>query len=224
MMVDKTWYPPINIAAHFEADFAGIKAPKKAQEMMAVAIAMAGMQKLHGKQYLVQGVSDSEQSPDVRTMCCDPSVDGAAPQCYQQDVEVVTYTTHSASTSLDSFVADTKLSQESAYDDLTTILVNIEAGVHMPSPEQWSLTLTATGKQNPVIVLGRISSDASNFRLAFVHPVFEGGIDYNAPTLLKEQGTPKVVTWSFGTKAKELVDDEEKHCPFEKFGVKCTLL
>lgn len=224
MMVDKTWYPPINVVAHFEADFADIKAPKKAQEMMAVAIAMTGMQKLHGKQYLVQGVSDSEQSPDVRTMCCDPSEKGAAPQCYQQDVEVVTYTTHSTSTPLDSFVADTKLSRKSAYDDRTTILVNIEAGVRMPPPKQWSLTLTPTGKRNPVIVLGRISSNAPNFRLAFVHPIFEGGIDYNASALLKELGSPKVVTWSFGTRAQEVVDDEERHCPFEKFEVKCNLL
>lgn len=224
MMIDKTWYPPINVAAHFEADFAGIKAPKKAQEMMAVSIAMAGMQRLHGKQYLVQGVPDSEQSPDVRTMCCDLSVDGAAPQCYQQDVEVVTYTIHSTNTPLDSFVVDTKLSEVSAYDDLTTILVNIEAGVRMPSPEQWSSTLTPTGKRNPVIVLGRLSRDIPNYRLTFVHPVFEGGLDYNAPTLLKELGDQKVVTWSFGTKARDLVDNGEKHCPFEQFGIQCKIL
>jgi hypothetical protein len=223
MMVDKTWYPPINVAAHFETDIANVRPPKKAQEMMAVAIAMAGMQELHQRQYWIQGVLDSEQSPDVRTMYCDPPEGDNAPQCYQQDVEVVTYTSHSSGTPLDLFVADTKLSKESAYDELTTILVNIETGVHIPSPAEWSSLLTSTGKRNPVLVLGRISKNNIH-RLAFVHPVFEGGIDYHAPTLLKKHGSPKVVTWSFGTKAKEVVGNDEKHCPFENFGVECKLL
>ena len=45
-MEDKIWYPALNVAGHYEADFKDIAPPKKAEEMMAVAIAMAGIQEL----------------------------------------------------------------------------------------------------------------------------------------------------------------------------------
>jgi len=79
-----------------------------------------------------------------------------------------------------------------------------------------------TGKINPVVVLGKIS--AHEYRLAFVHPKVEGAVDYNPILLLKKQGYTKVQKWSLGTKAIEIVDEDEKHCPFEKFGVNCKLI
>jgi len=224
IMVDKIWYPVSNVISHFETDFADISAPKKAQEMKAVAVAMVGMQELQRKQYWIQGVSDSEQSPDVRTMCCDPVEGDKAPWCHQQDVEVVTYTKHSTKKTLIEFVVSTKLSENSSYDELTTVLVNVETEVKFPSQKEWSQALTATGKNNPVLVLGRVKRDIPEFRLAFVHPVFEGFADYNLLTLLSKQGHSKVMEWSLGTRAKETVDDSKKHCPFEQFGVKCRLL
>ena len=224
MMVDSIWYPALNVAAHYELDFAKIKPPKKAEEMMAVAMAIAGMQELHRKPYWIQGIPDTEQSPDVRTMCCDSSVGGAAPQCYQQDVEIVSYTEYSANETLASFVAKTKLAKDSAYDELTTILVNVQASVRLPSSKEWTDVLGATEKKNPVLVLGRINPDRHEYRLVVVHPVVEGAIDYHAPTLLRKQGYAKVAKWVRGTKANQVEIDDERHCPFEKFSVRCEVL
>lgn len=224
MMIDKIWYPALNVAAHFEADFASTSPPKKAGEMMAVAIAMAAMQDMHNRPFWIQGVPDSEQSPDVRTICCDPPKNGKAPWCFQQDVEVVSYTKYSANMDLADFVASTKLAKDSAYDHQTTILVNVEAPAKLPLPDQWSAALTQTGKLNPVLVLGRIHPTNPQYRLASVHPVVEYAIDYDAPTLLKKRSDVTVMKWSLGTEAHEVFDSEEKHCPFENFGVTCTLL
>ena len=47
--------------------------------------------------------------------------------CYQQDVEVVSYTEYSASETLADFVAKTKLASNASYDELTTILVHVKA-------------------------------------------------------------------------------------------------
>jgi len=224
IMTDNVWFPPLNVAAHYEVDFAGITPPKKAEEMMATAMAVAGIQAMQKKQYWVQAVSDTEGSPDARTICCDSSVNGAAPLCYQQDVEVVTYTAHSSKESLASFVANTKLSANKAYDELTTILVNVQTNVRLPSKEDWSNILGATGKNNPVLVLGRIKKDAPEYKLAIVYPVFEGALDYNLPKLLKSLPHSKAMKWSIGTKDKQTDDDSENHCPFEKLGATCTLL
>jgi len=68
MMTDNLWYPALNVAYHHAADFNDNPAPKKADEMMAVAMAVAGLQEIQKRQYWIQGVDDSEQSPDVRTI------------------------------------------------------------------------------------------------------------------------------------------------------------
>lgn len=224
MMIDNIWYPALNVAAHFESDFAHTPPPKKAQEMMAVAVAMAAMQEIHKRPFWLQGVSDLEQSPDVRTLCCDSSENGKAPWCFQQDVEVVTYTEYSAKLTLADFVASTKLAANSAYDDLTTILVNVEFAARLPLPEVWSSVLMSTGKNNPVLVLGKIHPSKPIYRLASVHPVVEYAMDFDAPTLFKKRADLKVMKGSLGTKDTQVIDDSEKHCPFEKFGVKCTLI
>ncbi len=136
MMIDKYWYPALNVAAHFEVDFADTQPPKKVGEMMAVAIAMAGLQEVHQKPYFIQGVEDSEQSPDVRTVWSDKSKGDVAPWGYQQDVEVVTYTEHSANQSLAEFVAKTKLAPDAGYDELTTILVDVQAKIRLPTAKE----------------------------------------------------------------------------------------
>lgn len=117
MMIDPYWYPAINVVAHYEADFINTKPPKKASEMMAVAIAMTWMQELYGKPFLLQGVSDTEGSPDVRTLISDEVKGDRAPWANQQDVEVVTYTKHSSKKTLPEFVATTKLAPYATYDE-----------------------------------------------------------------------------------------------------------
>lgn len=224
MMTDRIWFPALNVAAHFEADFVDIKVPKKVEEMMSVAIAIAAIQEIQNKQYWIQGVSDQEQSPDVRTMCCDQPKDGKAPMCYQQDVEVVSYTEYSTSQALVDFVATTKFAKDTAYDDLTTILVYVKTKTRLPSAKKWSSVLSKTGKNNPVFVLGRINPQKPEYRLAIVHPIVEGAVDYNAPELLRKQGYTSVMKWSRGTRIAETYDPNEKHCPFEKFGISCKLL
>jgi hypothetical protein len=72
IMVDKLWYPAMNVVAHFQNDFPDGKVPKKVNEMMAVAITLAGLQEIEKRPYWMQGVSDKEGSPDVRTMFCEP--------------------------------------------------------------------------------------------------------------------------------------------------------
>lgn len=223
-MEDKIWYPALNVAAHFEADFQNVPVPKKAEEMMTVAVAIAGIQELQQKQYWIQGVLDNEQSPDVRTICNEKRNDNKAPWCYQQDVEVVSYTKYSANMNLAEFVAKTKLSSNKAYDNLTTILVNVQAEVPLPSAYNWSSVLTSTGRHNPVLVLGKINLQKPHYRLAIVHPIVEGAIDYDPLVLLKKQGDTGVIKWSRGTKKRHTKDTDEKHCPFEKFGVKCQLI
>jgi len=222
-MTDNIWFPTLNVAAHYHADFEnGAVRPKKVDEMMSVAIAMAGLQEIHGKPYWIQGVSDTEQSPDVRTMCCDKPVGEAAPWCYQQDVEVVTYTTYSNHQTLPEFIATTKLAPATSYDALTTVLVNVQAAAPLGSEAEWAAVLGKTGKNNSVLVLGLINTQIPLYRLAAVHPP-EAAVDYNPYELLKKQGYTKVAKWSLGTKLRESYDLTEKHCPFEKFGVVCRL-
>ena len=224
MLVDPYWYPALNVAAHFHVDFADAMAPKKAKEMMAVAIAITGIQAMHKHPYWIQGVSDTEGSPDVRTMCNQERKGEKSPWGLQQDVEVVTYTEHSATQTLAEFVAGTKLAAESPYDDLTTILVDVQAAARLPSADEWSAVLTATRRRNPVLVLGKVDKAQPIYRLAVVHPVVEGAVDYNPFNLLKAKGYTKVLKMTRGSKSKETYDPNEKHCPFQKFGVQCTLL
>jgi len=224
MMSDKIWYPALNVAAHYGADFQNDLKPKKVEEMMAVAIAMAGVQEIQQRQYWIQGVLDSEQSPDVRTIYREERNDDKAPWCYQQDVEVVSYTEHSTDLTLAEFVAKTKLGSDKAYDDLTTILVNVQAGARLSSAHDWTTVLASTGKRNLVLVLGKIKPQKPHYRLAVVHPIVEGAFDYDVSVLLKKQGHTGVMKWSRGTKANHAKDTNEKHCPFEKFGVKCQLI
>lgn len=223
-MVDKIWFPALNVAAHYHADFpAGAQRPKKIDEMMTVVIAIAGIQERQGKEYWIQGVSDAEETPDVRTVCCDLPSGDAAPMCYQQDVEVVTYTPHSASQTIAEFVSATKLAPTSPYDPRTTILVNVQAPAPLGSAEEWAAIMSKTGKKNPVFVLGLLDNQIPLYRLAIVHPP-EVAFDYNPYKLLEKQGYTQVQIWSRGTKNKESYDPSIKHCPFEKFGVRCRLL
>ncbi len=223
-MVDRIWFPALNVVAHYHADFANAVArPKKVDEIMTVAIAMAGMQEMHKKPYWIQGVPDTEQSPDVRTMCCDNPVGYASPLCQKQDVEVVTYTPYSKGQTLAEFVAATKLAPEAGYDALTTILVNVQAPTALGSETEWMSVLGKTRKKNPVMILGLINKDGPIYRLAVVHPP-EIAIDYNPYDLLKKQGYTTVKEWALGTKNKEWYDPNKKHCPFEKFGIECKLL
>ena len=74
------------------------------------------------------------------------------------------------------------------------------------------------------MVLGKIHPDKPEYRLAVVHPIVQGAIDYDAHALGKKQGYTSVAKWSLGTKAGYERDNDEKHCPFEKFGVRCKLL
>src|SRR3989338_6298408 len=224
MMVDKYWYPPLNVVAHFERDFTSTIAPKKANELVAVAVAMAWMQELHRKPFLIQGVSDAEGSPDVRTLCSDDAQGDRAAWAHQQDVEVVTYTKHSSEKTLPEFVAATKLATDAAYDDMTTVLVDVQAGAPLMSQEAWHVALSTTGKRNPVLVLGKISDKPLVYRLASVYPVAEWAADFNPIALLKKQGYTKVSKLSLGTKVRETYDPDEKHCPFEKLGVTCKLI
>jgi len=223
-MIDIIWFPPINVAAHYHADFdVGYARPKKIDEMMTVAIALAALQESHGKPYWIQGVPDSEQSPDVRTMFCDDPVVDAAPLCYQQDVEVVTYTTHSQTRTLPEFVAGTKLANTAGYDAQTIVLVNVQASVRLGSESEWTKVLGTTGKKNQVLVLGLINKVVPLYRLASVHPP-EVAIDYNPYELLKKTAHTKVRRWHRGTKNKVSENSDEKHCPFEKFGITCRLI
>jgi hypothetical protein len=223
-MEDKIWFSPLNIVVHFETDFQGIRVPKKAGEMMAVAITMAIAQELHKKQYWIQGILDSEQSPDVRTMYAEERKDGKAPWGCQQDIEIVKYTKYSAGMNLAEFVAKTKLGPNYAYDDQTIILVDVQSGARLPSANEWSAALSATGKHNQVLVLGRINLRYPHYRLAIVHPIPEAAIDYDPYVLLKKQGYMGVMKWSRGTEVRQVKNINEKHCPFEKFGIKCRLI
>lgn len=225
MMVDKLWYPALNVVAHFQNDFPSGNVPKKIMEMMAVAVTLAGIQEVEKKPYWMQGVSDKEGSPDVRTMFCEPEDGVKAPWCYQQDVEVVSYTKHSASLSLPQFVASTKLANTSSYDADTIVLVNVEAGAPLRSAQEWVSTLGATGKKNQVLVLGLVNPNTSLYRLAFVYPEAEAAIDFNPFELLLKQGYTTVRNWSRGVKARVPINKPgEKHCPFEKFGIECKLV
>lgn len=222
-MVDKIWYRPKNVIAHFQADFSSGTPPKKAQELMAVTVAAIAMEIIDKVRYLVQAVDDSEESPDVRLLFSVPSEGGKAPECYQLDIEVVTYTTHSASQSLSDFVKSTKFAPTKGYDECTMVLVNIEHGTKIPQPMDWEASLKSTGRRNRVLVLGRLDATKPIHRLASVYPEFEGGIDFNAADLLSKQDDG-VVRWTLGAKAATVYESTEKHCPFEKLGVKCTLI
>lgn len=224
IMQDKRWYSALNVIAHFYNDFEAVstKPPKKAEEMWAVAVMLAGLQEVEHRPYWMQPVSDREGSPDVRTIARIERNDDRARDYVYQDVEVVTYTTASSGESLPNFLLRTKLSPGKAYDDLTTILIWAKGAVYSPPAAQWAATLKDMKSQVPVALVGRAHVTEPIYSLAQVHPNPHQVIQFNLPETLKKQGYTGVINLARGTKNVMARREGEEHCPFESLGVKCT--
>lgn len=224
MMRDKRWYSALNVVAHFYSDFEAVsmRPPKKAEEMWAVAVMLAAIQEVEGKQYWMQPVADSEGSPDVRTITRIERDDDKARNYVYQDVEVVSYTAASSGESLPDFLLRTKLSPGKAYDDLTTILIWAKGAVYSPPAAQWAATLNSVKQRVPVALVGHAHAAEPIYSLAQVHPTPHQVLQFNLPETLKKQGYTGVINLARGTKNVTARREGEEHCPFESLGVKCT--
>ena len=225
MMQDKRWYSALNVVAHYYADFEpglAVKLPKKADEMWATAVMLVGIQEIEKRQYWMQPVSDTEGSPDVRTITSIERDDDRARDYVSQDVEVVTYTRDSSGESLSDFLLRTKLSPEDAYDELTTILVWAKGAVHSPSASEWRTALKDVKQKTPVVLLGRAHPNEPMYSLIQVHPVPKQILQFNLPDTLKAQRYTGVLNLNQGGKNRTERREGEDHCPFESLGVECN--
>jgi hypothetical protein len=226
MMKDPRWYSAMNVIVHANADTTPDTAPKKVEEMWAAAIMLTAMQEQQGRQYWLQPVSDSEGSPDVRTITRNERTDGRADDYIFQDLEIVSYTAATAATgeSLPDFVLRTKLGPKKAYDHLTTILVWAKTAPPASTATEWKTVMAKAQTKVPqVMLLGHRHPTDPIYCLLQVYPEpLPLAIDYNVLDLLKKHGHTGVINLMRGTKKKEERREGEEHCPFESFGVKCS--
>ncbi|HEV7702200.1 MAG TPA: hypothetical protein VGO63_02025 [Candidatus Paceibacterota bacterium] len=228
MMKDARWYSALNVVAHVQTDIEAGKVPKKVEEMWAASVMLTGMQEIQGRQYWLQPVSDSEGSPDIRTITRIDRMDDRAPDYVFQDLEIVSYTASSASAgeSLPAFLLRTKLAPQKAYDELTTILIWTKVAPPSSTATEWRAALAGINTHVPnVMLLGHAHPTEPLYSLVQVYPdplpMIAG---FNLPNLLKKQGYTGVITLMRGTKKKEVRREGEDHCPFEKLGVKCLFI
>lgn len=224
-MQDKRWYSVLNVIAHYYADFdpvLGIKPSKKADEMWAVAVMLVGIQEVEKRQYWMQPVSDTEGSPDVRTITRIERDDDRARDYVSQDVEVVTYTAASSEENLSDFLLRTKLSPDDAYDELTTILVWARGAVHSPPMSEWRTALKDVKQKTPVVLVGRAHPHEPIYCLVQVHPAIKQILQFNLADTLKAQRYTGVLNLNRGGKNRSKRREGEDHCPFESLGVKCN--
>ncbi len=219
MMKDPLWYSALNIVAHSHTDFNVL--PKKAEEMWATAVMIVGMQEIENRRYWLQPVSDSEGSPDVRTITRHEREDDRARDYSYQDVEVVTYTSASHGVSLPQFLLDTKLSSKKAYDPLTTILIWVKDGTRCPPGAEWNKTLREVASSTPVLLLGRAHPTEPIYTLIQVRPAFTTLIEFNLPETLLKRGYTGALRLRRGTKDANKYHAGEEHCPFESLEIKC---
>lgn len=222
---DPIWYPPLNVAYHFQVlkdrltdeerqgkDF------RKAEEMFAVALMLAGIQKIQDRKYWMQLVGDAEGSPDVRTGAFVPPTTTAAEDFSVQDVEVVTYDEHSSDPLVD-FLKRTKLSKTSGYDELTTILCHIRRGTRLPPMHELRDELAVAGSKCPVMILGKVSSTEEIYKVVQVNPAIDLISEFDLIKELQQQQTG-VLRLMRGSKPVMHSFPDEKHYPFEKLGFK----
>jgi hypothetical protein len=223
MMKDPRWYSPLNVIAHYHSDFATTKPTKKAEEMWAVAVMITGMQEIENNRYWMQPVSDTEGTPDVRTILRHerPADDDRARDHTYQDVEVVTYTTASYGVSLPDFLLQTKLSPKKAYDVLTTVLVYIKDAAKCPPNVEWTTALKNVKLPIPAILLGRSHPTDPIYTLSQLHPIPRPLIEFHLGETLLKRGYTGVLDLHRGTKNITESREGEDHCPFESLGVEC---
>ncbi len=227
---DPIWYPPQHVVYHYgmhldplPEDQKHTKAFRKADELLVATIALLGIQFDAKEFYWIQPVSDSEDSPDVRTGRFLPQGECIVPNFEIQDVEVVSFLPQPGE-DIASFLSRTKLSKAKAYDDKTVILCHIQKGIRISSLPAITEALRGTGAVCPVIVLGRAHPTRKDYFLFQVHPQFKLVIDYNVDNILKVQPHRSVLHLRRGSKPSNESRPEEKHCPFESIGFDCPLI
>lgn len=225
-LTNKIWFSPVNVIYHFkkletEGKIApGMKHYKKCCEAFIAAISLVGVIKMIGREFWMQIVDDSEQSPDVRTGCYNKKIrdnDFAI-----VDVEVVTYDGNSSEDIVD-FLLRTKLSRSKGYDNLTTILCHINKITSIPSAEELNRQLVSKNpKIKPhVVLIGKTDPVKETYRMVQIYPevdldtTFDLMIEYHARkyngVLVLNRGANKSPEFKY--------NPDEKHYPFENLGL-----
>jgi hypothetical protein len=225
---DKYWFSPTNVIGNFtKLKNTGVLKPdlphyKKVCEAYVAAISLIGIIKSSGQDYWMQLVDDAEGSPDIRTGCYhkithdnDFSV---------QDLEIVTYSEYSTESLLD-FLLKTKFSQRKSYDDLTQILCCIEKPVVLPPLDALNKELKARilKSQSPIIIIGKTDPNSAMYKIAQIYPSVDLVIDFDLIEECKRMGPKKnlrLVLSKKGAIQLRPSNDDEKHYPFEKLGIK----
>lgn len=227
--VDPVWFAPLNVIFHYGAHLERLpieqkksKAFRKADEMLASAIMLLGIQVAEMEEYWMQTVSDTEQSPDVRTGKWVSVTNNRAPDFQMQDVEVVSFVPEKDET-LGMFLKRTKLSGQRAYDAKTTILCHMLTGAPTPT-RAIARELRDTGAVCPVMVLGRTHPTEKKYALLQVFPQYKIIAAYDVVELLRKQTHAGVLNLKRGSRPSNEYRPEEKQCPFHSVGFDCPVI
>jgi|GEM_PF-1569590 len=229
-LADTIWYAPSNVIVHFGAHLSPLppeqkktKEFRKAEEMLASAFSLIGMQHATKERFWIQPVPDTERSPDVRTGHAGKRIEGQPRLFETQDVEIVGFMPNQYE-DIAAFLRRTKLCPDKAYDAKTTILCHLQTGASVPSLPAITDALRGGNAVCPVFILGRTSKDKNDFILFQVHPQFAVIAEYNVEQELLKQKHSGALNLRRGTSDDEHKRPCEQHCPFESLGFECPLL
>lgn len=135
------------------------------------SIMLLGVMKAQRREYWIQLVDPSEQTPDLRTMRL-RSRPNQSDWMDVQDLEVVEYEDHSTET-IDEFLKRTKLSPRKRYPAGTSILCFLNKTMSMPN---WSVvhkSLKDLKNSIDTYIVGSINETKLDYFLAKINPLLE---------------------------------------------------
>lgn len=143
---------------------------KKVLEAYDVAVTLIGLGKYSNREYWMQTIIDSEGTPDIRT-CWFDSMNGQYLHFNIHDFEVVTLNDYSQSEDIVDFINRTKLNSKKRYTSYTSILCSVTTPKYIrPFKEVSDRFSKMDIPSNPIIIVGRLDSPKTEFRLCQVHP------------------------------------------------------
>jgi hypothetical protein len=225
-LTNKIWFSPVNVIYHFkklESEgkiVPGKKHYRKCCEAFIAAVSLVGVIKMLGREFWMQIVDDSEDSPDVRTGCYEKKIrdnDFAI-----VDVEVVTYDINSSENLVD-FLLRTKLSDTKGYDNLTTILCHINKITNVPDVQELNRQLLAKNPKikSPVVIIGKSDPVKEIYRMVQIYPTVELDTTFDVIAECKARKYNGVLVLNKGANRVPVFksNQDEKHYPFENLGL-----
>lgn len=223
---NKIWFSPLNVIHHFKKlEAEGKIAPdkkfyRKTCEAFVTAISLIGIIKMLDREFWMQIVDDKEGSPDIRTGCYDKKIRDN--DFSIQDVEVVTYDGNSPESLVD-FLLRTKLSNDKAYDEMTTVLCHIHKVTQIPSMQELNRQLLTKNPKikSPVVILGKADPEKEIYRMAQIYPTVDLDTTFDLMVECKARKYNGVLVLNRSAKGaiETKYNPDEKYYPFENLGL-----